>query len=63
MDAQALQRDRFREALAQRRARARVGVRELVGECLQTADRGLVIGQLPGRAQSPLDAGRSRSGR
>ncbi len=57
MDAQALQRDRLGQALAQRRGRAGVRVRELAGERLQPLDRRLVIGQLPGRAQPPLDGG------
>ena len=57
MDAESLQRDRLLEALAQRRRRARVGVRELGGESLETVGRGVVIGQLPGRAQPALDRG------
>jgi len=57
MNSQALQRDRLGQALAQRRRRAGVRVRELASERLQTVDRCAVITQLPGRAQPPLDGG------
>jgi len=57
MDPQALQRDRLGQALAQRRRGARVRVGQLAGERLQALDRGLVVGELPGGAQPPLDRG------
>ena len=57
MDAETLQRDRLREAFAQRRGGAGVRVRELAGERFQALDRGLVVGELPGRAQPALDRG------
>jgi hypothetical protein len=57
MDAQTLQRDRLLEALAQRRRRPGMRPGQLAGECLQALDRGGVVGELPGRAQAPLDGG------
>ena len=50
MNAEALQRDRFGNAFAQRRRRAWVRSRELARESLQPLDRGAVVSEFPGRA-------------
>jgi len=55
MDAEALQRERLGEALAQRRGRAGVRVRELARQRVEALGRGVVAGELPGRSKLALD--------
>jgi len=60
VDAESLQRHGLGEALAQRRRGASA---QLPGEGPETVQCGGVIGEVPGRPQAALIAGRSRSAR
>ena len=55
MNAEALQRDGLLEALLERGGGAGVRALQLAGEPAEALEGGGVVGELPGRPQSPLD--------
>jgi hypothetical protein len=55
VDAEALQRQCLGEAFSERRRGAGMRARELASQRVQTLQRDIVIGELPGRPQTPLE--------